>query len=662
MLLRALRARIVFAAALAGAWGVLHAQTFDLSHPNEPVMSIDGLWRFHPGDNPAWADPNFDDSQWPLLRSDRDWELQGYNGLSGFGWYRFAVVIPAGLDDVSITLPRINDAYEVYANGSLIGTFGKMPPDLVSYSRSGPDQTWKLPSSVIHSAPNGSPQQRIEIALRVWLRYNNVRQIGGGPERAGGIVGASAEVARQSTASRSASLFHYSPAMLVILLELLAAGGAFFLVIQQRSELEYLWFDILMLSRAGYDFAVMYQDLFVVNDNLINPIRVALSFGAFSLAELYFYQHLLKAKKTRWFRFAVACVLMNFFVALVWPLERSDHDLIALQSSVTLLLIPYYIWILVLLFAGAREKFMDAQWLLLPAVLQKLAQMWNRIGSTTFTIGWQHRFGLLTQLTTEPVRIDLVQLVNAIFLVAVFAILIRRFTRTRSQEGSYAREFADAREVQQYLIPAHLPATPGLAIESQYLPAREVGGDFFQVLPNPVDGSVLILVGDVAGKGLQAGMLATLIVGAVRTAASFTGDPARILALLNQRLQGRGLVTCLAIRIEKDGNAILANAGLLPPYLNGNELEMEGALPLGAVGGIEFPVMHFQLSEGDALVLMTDGIAEAQNAEGRLFGFERIAELLREKVTVAGLAAAAQSFGQEDDITVLAVTRAATAY
>lgn len=95
MLLRALRARIVFAAALAGAWGVLHAQTFDLSHPNEPVMSIDGLWRFHPGDNPAWADPNFDDSQWPLLRSDRDWELQGYNGLSGFGWYRFAVVIPA---------------------------------------------------------------------------------------------------------------------------------------------------------------------------------------------------------------------------------------------------------------------------------------------------------------------------------------------------------------------------------------------------------------------------------------------------------------------------------------------------------------------------------------------------------------------------------------
>ena len=228
--------------------------------------------------------------------------------------------------------------------------------------------------------------------------------------------------------------------MLVILLELLPAGRAFFLVIQQRSELEYLWFGILMLSRAGYDFAVMYQDLFVVNDNLINPIRVALSFGAFSLAELHFYQHLLKAKKTRWFRFAVACVLMNFFVALVWPLERSDHDLIALQSSVTLLLIPYYIWILVLLFARAREKFMDAQWLLLPGVLQKLAQIWNRIGSTTFTLGWQHRLGLLTQLTTEPVRIDLVQLVNAIFwspcLPSSFAALRARAARRRTTPAS----------------------------------------------------------------------------------------------------------------------------------------------------------------------------------------------------------------------------------
>jgi serine phosphatase RsbU (regulator of sigma subunit) len=152
-------------------------------------------------------------------------------------------------------------------------------------------------------------------------------------------------------------------------------------------------------------------------------------------------------------------------------------------------------------------------------------------------------------------------------------------------------------------------------------------------------------------------MLATLVVGAIRVAASFTADPGKILALLNERMQGRGLVTCLALRIERDGKASLANAGHLPPYLNGNEMQMEGALPLGAVAGIEFSLMDFQLGAGDTLMLMSDGVVESQDAEGRLFGFERIGEMLRKNVTAAGLAAAAQKFGQEDDITVLTLHR-----
>jgi serine phosphatase RsbU (regulator of sigma subunit) len=160
----------------------------------------------------------------------------------------------------------------------------------------------------------------------------------------------------------------------------------------------------------------------------------------------------------------------------------------------------------------------------------------------------------------------------------------------------------------------------------------------------------------VAGKGIEAGMLATLIVGAVRTAATFTSDPARILALLNERLIGRGLVTCLALHIDQDGSATLVNAGHLPPYLNSKELPVEGALPLGAVSGQHFPALHFTLSEGDSLVLMTDGIAEAQNAQGQLFGFQRIADLLHAGADGPALASAAQAFGQQDDITVLSLT------
>ena len=153
-------------------------------------------------------------------------------------------------------------------------------------------------------------------------------------------------------------------------------------------------------------------------------------------------------------------------------------------------------------------------------------------------------------------------------------------------------------------------------------------------------------------------MLATLIVGAVRTAVKFTTNPSHVMALLNERLQGRGLVTCLAMLIEKDGNlTTLVNAGHLPPYLNGIELTLEGTLPLGALAELEYSAFHFRLEEGDSLMLMSDGIVEAQDSDGRLFGFERIGQLMHNHASAADVAAAAQDFGQEDDITVLTVAR-----
>jgi len=182
-----------------------------------------------------------------------------------------------------------------------------------------------------------------------------------------------------------------------------------------------------------------------------------------------------------------------------------------------------------------------------------------------------------------------------------------------------------------------------------------VGGDFFQVLPDLRDGSTLIVVGDVAGKGLKAGMLAALIVGAVRTAFKFTSDPGRILALLNERLVGRGLVTCMAMRIDRDGKAELANAGHLPPYINGKELALEGALPLGALPDTVFPNLRFELGEGVPLLLVSDGVIEARAEGGELFGFERTARISGQ--SAEAIARAAQAHGQEDDITVLTVTR-----
>ena len=94
-------------------------------------------------------------------------------------------------------------------------------------------------------------------------------------------------------------------------------------------------------------------------------------------------------------------------------------------------------------------------------------------------------------------------------------------------------------------------------------------------------------------------------------------------------------------------------------YLNGEPLPMEGALPLGLIEGAECSVMRFQLKEGDRLILTSDGVAEATDPDGHLFGFQRVHELLRTAKSVADIASAAQAFGQEDDINVISVTRTA---
>jgi serine phosphatase RsbU (regulator of sigma subunit) len=288
-----------------------------------------------------------------------------------------------------------------------------------------------------------------------------------------------------------------------------------------------------------------------------------------------------------------------------------------------------------------------------------LAAMCMAVGASTasfFVLLIVYRFTRSHVFSQWANNVALAQAIVLLCLIAVLlGLLFRDQQHTAQERALLAGEMQAARNVQQYLIPDHLPDTPGLSVQSEFHPAREVGGDFFQVLPQP-DGSTLIFIGDVAGKGIEAGMLATLILGAIRTAAAFTSDPERILCLLNDRLRGRGLVTCLALRIEQDGRAAIINAGHLPPYLNGSEMALEGALPLGALDGIAFPVSLLQLVEGDTLILITDGVSEAQNSQGELFGFERIQQILGAASPGASLADAAQAFGQEDDITVLSLT------
>jgi serine phosphatase RsbU (regulator of sigma subunit) len=173
-------------------------------------------------------------------------------------------------------------------------------------------------------------------------------------------------------------------------------------------------------------------------------------------------------------------------------------------------------------------------------------------------------------------------------------------------------------------------------------------------------GRTLVVIGDVSGKGLRAAMIVSMIVGILRTVSGLTEEPAEILAEMNRGLCGRmhgGFATCLAVRLEDAGRLAIANAGHLPPYLNGAELPFAGSMPLGLTEIAAYEQSSLDMRHGDRVALLTDGIAEAQNQERELFGFPRVESLLREGAPAAMVANAAQQFGQNDDLTVICFAR-----
>jgi serine phosphatase RsbU (regulator of sigma subunit) len=238
-------------------------------------------------------------------------------------------------------------------------------------------------------------------------------------------------------------------------------------------------------------------------------------------------------------------------------------------------------------------------------------------------------------------------------LFAVMGIVVLRFARSRHEEDQWKSEREAARAVQQVLIPQQIPAVGGFRIESVYKPAGEVGGDFFQILPDS-HGGVLMVIGDVSGKGMPAAVTVSLLVGTVRTLAHYTQRPGEILAAMNQRMLARsngGFTTCMVGHIDAEGAVAAANAGHISPYVDGKEVTIDNGLPLGLAAESKYAESRFQLERNSQMALVTDGVVEARNAVGELFGFERTAAIASE--SGESIAQRAQEFGQEDDITVV---------
>ncbi len=267
----------------------------------------------------------------------------------------------------------------------------------------------------------------------------------------------------------------------------------------------------------------------------------------------------------------------------------------------------------------------------------------------------QRYFGWFFEISRQPFPFSVNDVADLLMLVAVVAVLPLRFARSRRDEERFASELESARTVQQVLVPNEVPNVPGFAIQCVYRPAGQVGGDFFQVIPLE-QGGALVAVGDVSGKGMPAAMMVSLLVGTFRTLAHYTQSPAEILASMNRRMLSRshgGFTTCIVLRIQPAGTVIVSNAGHLAPYLSGEEISLQSGLPLGITADTEYPEVWLPIGPGAQITLYTDGVVEARAESGELLGFDRAAVLSTQ--SAESIAEAAQSFGQDDDITVLTI-------
>lgn len=639
-----------------------------------PVLVIDGLgkgtapldgpWQFHLGDDPAWAAPGYDDSHWEQLTADKTWGAQSHPSYTGFAWYRRTIRItpaPGADPDVALLIPYIDDAYELYWNGVKVGQHGTLPPHLVFYEGI-PNQTFGL-----------GPIRSGVLAVRVWkmaLASNDPENLGG--FEAMPVIGSPSAIAAMKGNSDydwlRAQQFRFGLTSLYMLVALLS----FLAWLRDRDQWLLFWMSLyaLMLTMdvvlLGLRLPFAFAPLQLVSQAAIAVREAAGWFLLIWLMQLNQHPKLVHYTKLAAI-VGIASAAIDGSLPFLYP-DRISAVQMQIADAITTIPSVLFEGIPVILVAYAifkRKRLDSARWLVAILAFLNATVYWvenafdqglrythwtlsGKIESSLFTVVGNH-FSLPTILRT------------LLFLSIVYAV-VRYTIDSRRRQHAMEQEFQNARELQQVLVPETLPVLDGFSLTSAYRPAQEVGGDFFQIIPLE-EGGTLIVLGDVSGKGLKAAMAVSMIVGAVRTLVETTSRPAEILAGLNRRLFGRlqgGFATAVALRLDGDGTCTIASAGHPAPFVNDQELSFPGTLPLGVLPKAVFEESKFQMGERDQLALYTDGLLEARSQNGDLYSFGRLKTLFATRPTAEQAAEAAVNFGQDDDITVLTLTRVAT--
>ena len=615
-------------------------------------------WKYHPGDNPEWASPTFDDTEWEsiftlgtLLTQDK----LSDSGWEGIGWFRLHVSVPdKQLWNTPMALQMIYHAgaSEIYLDGELIYEFGT-----VGTRKEEEKPYWERDPLAI------SFSGKTDYIIAV--RYSNFASSQLIPVRGFWLVVAPLN---ESIKGRVYTLRHGTT------LQMVWTAVSVFLMLQH-----FLLFFFYPRARENLYFAISTG-----------------SIGAFIFLTFQFILWATSSTHILLLLRLLACVYVLMFVSgmlflytlfypklpkLFWFILTGWIITICLSIFARTMVIAI---LLILLFTGLT--FLEMVRVIIVAVFKKKDGAWIfGIGSIApfvlpFTLGAflsQTKFAINWQLG-----------VLSIILIPLFSMsvyLARNVSRTRRkleteelerqlleiENTRKTEELEEARELQMSMLPDAPPELPNLDVAFEMRPATEVGGDYYDFNLTD-DGQLTIAIGDATGHGMNAG----LVVSAVKSLFKTSAPRAENLAILERISQGlksmnlKRLYMSMTLATFNDNRLMLASAGMPPTLIYRSEDDMveeillEG-MPLGGAIGTNRQETSFELQSGDTVLMMSDGLPEMLNPENEMLDYPKTKELFTEiaekspKTIIRHMFEASSSWAQgtpqEDDITLVVI-------
>ena len=580
------------------------------------------------------ARPNYDDSAWKQRDLSKPGEIRILS-LSANAWLRRTVELPDGVDrrHLTLTLGNLRNNYEVFVNGQRIAVVGRL----------GTAAEIQLPRTRCFAIPAEAlaKEKKQWIAIHVEGRARSAATWNSGDPGLFLLTDAALAPWHEGTRELEILRARHTPTLVISILYVVLCIPLVLAWLSERDRAELLWLCgyLVAASLYGWESVMMIApETFPYTGDGFAWLQILTRYGSYAMYASFVVAAL--GSPQRWLH---ALVWLGWIYLQIRPggdLGPAFGYFTFASGGISVALIAVA-WRRLRQAKAPLPKQVFLLVLALPAVEQIASRIIGIGGSGEYFV----RYGAYSYPSVHVVTLVLASL--------IVSLLLRQTIADGRDRQRLKSEMEAARSAQLHLLGSGTAIhTRQFEVDPVYEPAFEVGGDFHWSRVEP-DGSLILVAGDVSGKGLKAAMLVSVAIGILRNEKS--SSPSAILSALNEALVGHtggGFVTCCCARFGIDGNTTLANAGHPSPYCDGREVTCEAGLPLGVVAGVEYAE---SLVHGVRFTLVSDGVIEAASASGELLGFDRTCQISGK--SAQEIADAAKAWGQNDDITVVTVRR-----